>query len=609
MTSPARAASAARTTNSTRPPASARPASARPASARPASAPRTPAPTDSASFAGLGVAPALIASLASGGIDAPFPIQSATLPDSLAGRDVLGRGRTGSGKTVAFALPLVSALAGSRSAARRPRGLVLVPTRELAVQVDNTIAPLAGAMGLTTRTIFGGVGQNPQVTALAKGVDIIVATPGRLADLIKQRLCSLEDIVVTVIDEADHMADLGFLPEVRRLLDQTPAEGQRLLFSATLDSGVDVLARRYLHNPVTHEVDSAASPVPAMDHHVFNVDAADRGEVVAQLVGGQGRTLAFARTKHQAKRWARTLTASGIHAVDLHGNLSQAARQRNLAAFADGDVRVLVATDIAARGIHVDDITLVVHIDPPAEHKAYLHRSGRTARAGAAGVVVTVATHDQRRDVADLMRRAAITPTQHKVRAGDSAIADIAGPSAPRVVVPNAQPIPEERTGRGSGRGSGGARGRTSSGSSSGSSAGGSSGGRQRSTSGSRPGQGIGQLQRSFRAVPVDSPALVAVDLVGRSGVGRLDDRLVEQRWRHGRCRTAARAASGHPPGRRCRLRSLIGTGVRALANARVGADLREAWAWAGSTRGCGRWETIPIRASLWPMSGHSCPG
>jgi superfamily II DNA/RNA helicase len=488
VTSPARAASAARTSTTPQPANAPRTG----ASARPA------APVTSASFADLGVAPALIASLASGGIEAPFPIQSATLPDSLAGRDVLGRGRTGSGKTVAFALPLVSALAGSRSAARRPRGLVLVPTRELAVQVDNTIAPLAGAMGLKTRTIFGGVGQNPQVTALAKGVDIIVATPGRLADLITQRLCSLEDIVVTVIDEADHMADLGFLPEVRRLLDQTPADGQRLLFSATLDSGVDVLARRYLHSPVTHEVDSAASPVPAMDHHVFNVDAADRGEVVAQLVGGHGRTLAFARTKHQAKRWARTLTASGIHAVDLHGNLSQAARQRNLAAFADGDVRVLVATDIAARGIHVDDVTLVVHIDPPAEHKAYLHRSGRTARAGAAGVVVTVATHDQRRDVADLMRRAAITPTQHKVRAGDAAIGAIAGPSAPRVVVPNAQPIPEERTGRGSGRGTGGGRGRSSSGS--GSRASGSAGAQQPSGSGSRSagpraGQGQGSSQ------------------------------------------------------------------------------------------------------------------
>jgi superfamily II DNA/RNA helicase len=481
VTSPARAASPARTSTPARTASSARP----PAPARSA------APAGSPTFAGLGVAPALVASLASGGIDAPFPIQSATLPDSLAGRDVLGRGRTGSGKTVAFALPLVSALAGSRSAARRPRGLVLVPTRELAVQVDNTIAPLAEAMGLRTRTIFGGVGQNPQVTALAKGVDIIVATPGRLADLIKQRLCSLEDIVVTVIDEADHMADLGFLPEVRRLLDQTPADGQRLLFSATLDSGVDVLARRYLHNPVTHEVDSAASPVPAMDHHVFNVDAADRGEVVAQLVGGHGRTLAFARTKHQAKRWARTLTASGIHAVDLHGNLSQAARQRNLAAFSDGDVRVLVATDIAARGIHVDDVTLVVHIDPPAEHKAYLHRSGRTARAGAAGVVVTVATHDQRRDVADLMRRAAITPTQHKVRAGDAAISAISGPSAPRVVVANAQPIPEERTGRGSGRSAGGGRGRSSGGS--GARSGGSAGGQ-------RPGTGSGSRSASSRA-------------------------------------------------------------------------------------------------------------
>jgi superfamily II DNA/RNA helicase len=283
-----------------------------------------------------------------------------------------------------------------------------------------------------------------------------------------------------VIDEADHMADLGFLPEVRRLLGRTPADGQRLLFSATLDAGVDVLARRYLHAPVTHEVDSAASHVPAMQHHVFTVDAADRGEIVTQLVGGHGRTLAFARTKHQAKRWARILTASGIHAVDLHGNLSQSARQRNLAAFADGHVRVLVATDIAARGIHVDDVTLVVHIDPPAEHKAYLHRSGRTARAGAAGVVVTVATHEQRRDVADLMRRAAITPTQSHVRVGDKLISDIAGPSAPRVVVGGAQPIPAERTGRGSGAGRASGRG-PGSGRGSGSGARGASGASQRS--------------------------------------------------------------------------------------------------------------------------------
>ncbi len=406
-------------------------------------APVASAPRPASTFADLGVADPLVASLSASGIDTPFPIQAATLPDSLAGRDVLGRGRTGSGKTVAFALPLVSALAGARSKPRRPRGLVLVPTRELAVQVDATVSPLAAAVGLRTRTVFGGVNQNPQVTALAKGADIVVATPGRLADLIKQGHLSLEAVSVTVLDEADHMADLGFLPEVKRLLDQTPKQGQRLLFSATLDSGVDVLARRYLRSPVTHEVDSAASPVPAMHHHVFTVSTAERADIVQQLVGGHGRTLAFARTKHQARRWARTLTAAGIHTVDLHGNLSQAARQRNLAAFADGEVRVLVATDIAARGIHVDDISLVVHIDPPAEHKAYLHRSGRTARAGAGGVVVTLATSEQRKDVADLMRRASIKPTHRHVRSGDSAISDISGPSAPRTVVPVAAPAQE----------------------------------------------------------------------------------------------------------------------------------------------------------------------
>jgi superfamily II DNA/RNA helicase len=394
-------------------------------------------------FATLGVPSPLVTVLHAGGIDTPFPIQTATLPDSLAGRDVLGRGRTGSGKTVAFALPLVARLADGRSAARRPRGLVLVPTRELAVQVDATIAPLAAALGLRTRTVFGGVGQGPQVSALKAGADIVVATPGRLADLIKQGHVSLAAVRVTVIDEADHMADLGFLPEVKRLLDATPADGQRLLFSATLDAGVDVLAKRYLHAPVTHQVDSSASPVPAMAHHVLNVDVADRSDVVTALVGGRGRTIAFARTKHQAKRWARNLTANGVPAVDLHGNLSQAARQRNLEAFSAGDVRVLVATDIAARGIHVDDIALVVHIDPPAEHKAYLHRSGRTARAGAAGIVITVATREQRRDVADLMRRAAITPTHHhEVRAGHPAIRELVGPSAPRqaVAVPPAPP-------------------------------------------------------------------------------------------------------------------------------------------------------------------------
>lgn len=403
----------------------------------------SPANSPGASFPELGVPAALVRVLADSGITAPFPIQAATLPDSLAGRDILGRGRTGSGKTVAFALPMVTALAAPASRTRpgRPRGLVLVPTRELATQVDETLAPLARALGLSTQVIFGGVGQTPQVTALRAGVDIVVATPGRLADLIGQGHANLGDVAVTVLDEADHMADLGFLPVVRRLLDATP-RGQRLLFSATLDSAVDVLARRYLSDPVTHSVDDETASVPQMDHHLFLVADTDRPDVVRGLLGGRGRTLAFTRTKHQARKWAKQLTAAGIPAVDLHGNLSQNARERNLDAFATGRVRVMVATDIAARGIHVDDINLVVHVDPPVEHKAYLHRSGRTARAGAAGRVVTMVTPDQRADVAKMMRSAGITPTTHKVAPGSAAIGAMAGDPATRTYP---EPTPEPR--------------------------------------------------------------------------------------------------------------------------------------------------------------------
>ena len=393
-------------------------------------------------FAALGVPARLVSALADRGIDAPFPIQAATLPDSLDGRDVLGRGRTGSGKTVAFALPTVARLAGSGQPRTpgRPRALVLVPTRELATQVNDTLAPLATALGLRTMVIFGGVGQQPQVDVLRRGVDVVVATPGRLEDLIKQGHCRLDRVEVSVLDEADHMADLGFLPGVKRLLDATPADGQRLLFSATIDASVDVLVRRYLHQPVTHSVDSAASPVPAMTHHVMTVTAEHKLPVVRDLVSGRGRTLAFTRTKHGAKKLARQLTASGVPAVELHGNLSQGARQRNLAAFADGSVRVLVATDIAARGIHVDDVSLVVHVDPPAEHKAYLHRSGRTARAGAEGVVVTVGLPDQRGDVRQLMKQAAISPTHHTVAPGDQVVRRIVGPAAD-FVAPQAEPV------------------------------------------------------------------------------------------------------------------------------------------------------------------------
>ena len=348
-------------------------------------------------FGALGVPSSLVEVLATGGITTPTPIQASTLPDSLAGRDVLGRGRTGSGKTVAFLLPVLARLAasGSPRTARRPRALILAPTRELVAQIDEAMAPLAARLGLTSRTIFGGVGQNPQVSALRRGVDVVVACPGRLEDLIGQGHVSLDAVEVTVIDEADHMADLGFLPQVRRLLDATPRQGQRMLFSATLDAGIGVIANRYLSNPVTHEADSAQSPISTMEHHVLHVSSAGHSAVLLDLVAAPGRTVVFTRTKHRAKRLARQLNGSGVPAVELHGNLSQNARTRTMDAFHSGEARTLVATDIAARGIHVDDVALVIHADPPVEHKAYLHRSGRTARAGASGTVVTLMTDDQ----------------------------------------------------------------------------------------------------------------------------------------------------------------------------------------------------------------------
>jgi superfamily II DNA/RNA helicase len=379
-------------------------------------------------FGALGVPSALVGVLASAGITTPTPIQAATLPDSLAGRDVLGRGRTGSGKTVAFALPLLTRLSrsGTPRQARRPRALVLAPTRELATQIDEAMAPMLQALGMTSRTVFGGVGQGPQVSALRRGVDVVVACPGRLEDLIGQGHVSLDAVEVTVVDEADHMADLGFLPQVRRLLDATPPRGQRMLFSATLDSGIGVLARRYLHEPVTHEADSAQSPVSTMDHHVLHVRADAHLPVLLDLTAAPGRTVVFTRTKHRAKRLARQLNGSGVPAVELHGNLSQGARTRTMEAFHSGAARTLVATDIAARGIHVDDVALVIHADPPVEHKAYLHRSGRTARAGASGTVVTLMTDDQVRDVRDLTRKAGVRATTTRVDANHPLLRDLA---------------------------------------------------------------------------------------------------------------------------------------------------------------------------------------
>jgi len=400
--------------------------------------------SDAPTFRALGVPAPLVAVLAAQHITAPMPIQSVTLPDTLAGRDVLGRARTGSGKTVAFAVPTVAALAarGAQRQPGHPRALVLVPTRELANQVAATFAPLAAAMGLSCTTVYGGVGQAPQVKALRNGVDVLVACPGRLEDLIGQGHVALDRVEVCVLDEADHMADLGFLPGVTRLLRRTPTQIQRMFFSATLDRGVDGLVRQFLHDPVTHAVNPPVATVATMAHHVLTVAESDKNAVVAELASGVGRALLFTRTKHAAKRLAKQLSTAGVPAVDLHGNLSQAARERNLAAFSHGTVRVLVATDIAARGIHVDGVDLVVHVDPPADHKAYLHRSGRTARAGASGTVVTVATPDQRSDVATLMRQAGIRPESHAVAAGHPAIAALTGPRAPRVAPPRAPVAP-----------------------------------------------------------------------------------------------------------------------------------------------------------------------
>jgi superfamily II DNA/RNA helicase len=363
------------------------------------------APHDS-SFAGLGVPPALAAVLARQGITTPRPIQARSLPDALAGRDLLGRAETGSGKTLAFGLPLLARLAAARAVrSPKPRGLVLVPTRELAGQVRDELAPLAAALGLKVLAVYGGAPIRPQVQALRRGTDVVVATPGRLTDLYRQGACALDAVAITVLDEADHLADLGFLPQVTWLLDRVPPGGQRLLFSATLDHDVATLVRRYLADPARHTVAQSAVTPAGMDHQFRTVTAAEKVAAAAELAGGHRRVLLFVRTKHGATRLTRQLGKAGLRAGALHGNLAQNARQRALAAFSAGTVPVLVATDVAARGLHVEGVDLVVHFDPPAEAKAYLHRSGRTARAGAAGTVVTLVLPEQAAQVEAIRRR------------------------------------------------------------------------------------------------------------------------------------------------------------------------------------------------------------
>lgn len=379
------------------------------------------------------------------GIETPFPIQEATLPSTLAGGDVLGRGQTGSGKTLAFSLPLVARLSEcpQRRKARFPRALIMAPTRELATQIAKTVDPLAAASGLRTTVIYGGVAQSRQEKAMNEGVDIVIACPGRLDDLIKQKIVDLSQLEISVLDEADHMADMGFLPVVRRIMDRMPTGIQHMLFSATLDNGVDKVVKRYLSSPTIHSVDAPEAAVNTMEHHVFVVSNDDKKDLVRVLAQGTSRRIMFMRTKHHAKKMAVVLSKAGVPTVDLHGNLSQNARDRNLAAFASGEAKVLVATDVAARGVHVDGVELVVHIDPPAEHKAYTHRSGRTARAGSSGTVVTICTPDQQGDVATLMKQAGLKKVPfEKVSLDSQVVKDVVGEVAE--LVPYTAPVKQQ---------------------------------------------------------------------------------------------------------------------------------------------------------------------
>ena len=414
------------------------------------------------SFAELNLPQPLQRELHNTGMKHPFAIQAAILPDALAGRDVLGRAETGSGKTLAFGLALLARLEGGKAKPRRPRALMLTPTRELAMQVADALLPLAKSLGLWCRTAVGGMSFGKQAEALDKGVDLLIATPGRLSDHVRQGTCTLSDVHAVALDEADQMSDMGFLPQVREILDLTPARGQRLLFSATLDGDVSKLVNQYLADPVTHSVAPVTANISTMEHHLLKVEPSDKQAVITEIGARQGRTLMFVRTKHHVDRLTERLRGNGVHAVALHGGKTQGQRNRVLADFKNGTADVLVATDVAARGIHVDDISLVLHVDPADDHKDYLHRAGRTARAGASGTVVTLFTHDQRRMVQRMLERAGVRPRRATVRAGEDELSRVTGartPSGVPVAEPTRRP-PRKSVQRGAPTG----RGRPSSG-------------------------------------------------------------------------------------------------------------------------------------------------
>ena len=446
-------------------------------------------PPAAATFAELGLDPRLVRALAAGDIHEPFAIQARALPDALAGRDVLGRAQTGSGKTLAFGLPLLTRLAAAPGPRREktPRGLVLVPTRELAQQVADVLVPLGRAVGVSIATVYGGVSISAQI-ARVRHADIVVATPGRLIDLLERRACTLSGIQVSVLDEADHMADLGFLPAVTQIIDQTPAGGQRMLFSATLDRNVGQLVTRYTTDAALHAVTSSTDSGPA-EHRVLVLSAQDKVAVAAEIASRPGRTLFFVRTKHGADRLVKQLTRAGVEAAAIHGDRNQNQRQRALDAFAAGYPRVLVATDVAARGIHVDDVDLVVQFDPPNDHKDYLHRSGRTARAGASGMVIALVERGQLRELRRLHDAAGVTAASDEVEAGHHVVRQIAASGTPVPPAP-VRPARERPASEGTAAARGHSRRRSNGQRSAGSTTGERTGSSSRAGGGARTGSG-----------------------------------------------------------------------------------------------------------------------
>ncbi|MFI1284106.1 DEAD/DEAH box helicase [Streptomyces sp. NPDC020858] len=471
--------------------------------------PIAPALPPVSAFEDMDMPEALLKTLAAQGVTEPFPIQAATLPNSLAGRDLLGRGRTGSGKTLAFGLALLARTAGRRAQPKQPLALVLVPTRELAQQVTDALSPYATAVNLRIATVVGGMSINRQSGALRRGSEVLVATPGRLKDLIDRGDADLSQVSITVLDEADQMTDMGFMPQVTALLKQVESGGQRMLFSATLDKNIDKLVKMFLTDPVGHSVDPSAGAVTTMEHHVLYVmDETDKKAVATRIAARDGRVIMFVDTKRGVDRMVKKLLADGVRASGLHGGRSQPQRNRTLDWFKTGEVTALVATNVAARGIHIDDLDLVVNVDPPADHKDYLHRGGRTARAGESGSVVTLVLPDQKRDMTRLMSDAGISPRTAQIKSSDEELSRLTGakePSGIPVVLDVPQPTaPKPRNGSGSGSGSGsGARRRSGGGPRTGSATGGApaAGGRGRRSGGGATGQapaasGAGQARR-----------------------------------------------------------------------------------------------------------------